>query len=67
MKDKWCKKITLPDGRTVSGAAARNVLISQYGGMDKILHDVAISAATEALNRASEILNPPSTKLRLVK
>ncbi|QMT41150.1 hypothetical protein [Neisseria shayeganii] len=67
MKDKWCQKITLSDGRTVSGAAARNVLISKYGGMDKILHDVAINAATEALNKAGEILNPPSTKLRLVK
>lgn len=66
MKDKWCKKLKLENGKSISGGAARNVRIAAAGGMDNILYEVAHEAATLALHRADEILNPPK-KMRLVK
>lgn len=41
MRDKWCGKLTLADGRTISGGAARNRRIAQGGGMEEIIFRVA--------------------------
>jgi hypothetical protein len=48
--DSWCKSLRLPDGRTISGSAARDRRISQLGGMDTILKEAAFVGATMALN-----------------
>jgi len=40
MKDKWCGKLTLANGRTISGGAARNRRIAQVGGMEAIIFKV---------------------------
>lgn len=50
--DSWCKKIPFR-GKTISGGAARNVLLSRSGGMDKILEDVVSDALERALLAAS--------------
>lgn len=39
MKDKWCRSLDLPDGRTISGGAARNVRLSKCGGVEQVLRD----------------------------
>ncbi|WP_015077968.1 hypothetical protein [Vreelandella arctica] len=39
MKDRWCRPLDLPDGRTVSGGAARNVRLAEGGGVEQVLRD----------------------------
>lgn len=39
MKDRWCRQLELPDGRKVSGGAARNVRLSAAGGVEQVLRD----------------------------
>lgn len=65
MIDRWCKKVRAQTGTVVSGGAARNVRIANAGGMEKILHDVAVDAATSALIRAENLSRRP--RLQLVK
>ena len=66
MKDNWCKPLKFR-GKLISGGAARNVRISQSGGMEEILQAVAREAAENALNRANEIQKEKPRKLRMVK
>lgn len=40
MKDRWCRSLELPDGRKLSGGAARNVRLSVAGGVDQVICDV---------------------------
>lgn len=39
MKDNWCKPLQMPDGKTVSGGAARNVRLAAAGGVEQVLRD----------------------------
>ena len=55
-QDSWCESI-IHKGKKLSGGAARNVRISQSGGMDKILEEVARDAANQAWNRAQNAIN----------
>ena len=65
MKDLWCKPILSRNGNRVSGGAARNVRISQAGGMDKIITDAAADAARLALERSEFAVR--KANLQLVK
>ena len=40
MKDRWCEKLTLPNGTVVSGAAAREARIAAAGGMEAVLTEM---------------------------
>lgn len=40
-QDSWCKPVISRHGNRVSGGAARNVRISDLGGMDEIIAVVA--------------------------
>ncbi|SDY44083.1 hypothetical protein [Nitrosomonas sp. Nm33] len=53
MVDSWCESLRLPNGRKISGGAARNRRIADAGGMDCIVEEVARDAATRALARAN--------------
>ncbi|WP_308073076.1 hypothetical protein [Neisseria polysaccharea] len=66
MKDNWCNPLKFR-GKLISGGAARNVRISQSGGMEEILQAVAREAAENAFNRANEIQKEKPHKLRMVK
>lgn len=59
MKDSWCAQIE-HNGKSLSGGAARNVLISKSGGMDQILQRVAFEAATNELAAARMAVETPS-------
>lgn len=63
--DSWCSPVRAKTGVVVSGGAARNVRISDAGGMDKIIEDVARDAARRALERFNEMTRQ-RPKLRLV-
>lgn len=55
MKDSWCERLYY-EGKYIFGGAARNARISNSGGMDEIIKDVATqiwNAATSAANRAN--------------
>ena len=54
MSDSWCKPIRAKTGNIVSGGAARNVRIAASQGMDNILKEVALDAASAALKRANK-------------
>ncbi len=65
--DSWCSPVRAKTGTIVSGGAARNVRISDAGGMDKIVEDVARDAAQRALERSDEMTRQrQKPKLRLV-
>lgn len=66
MKDNWCEPYKFK-GRLIYGGAARNARIKQGGGMDNILLRVAHEAAQNALERANEMQQERSSKLKLVK
>lgn len=67
MKDSWCRPVLAKTGKVVSGGAARNVRISDAGGMDSIVEDVARCAARSALERADAMTRERQRpKLRLV-
>ena len=55
MKDSWCTKIRAKSGVFVYGGAARNVRISNAGGMDEIIREVAEDAARMAISRAENL------------
>jgi hypothetical protein len=48
-KDKWCLALKREGKPTISGGAARNVRISESGGMDNIV----LNAVEFAINRAN--------------
>ena len=56
MKDSWCSSLHYK-GKKLSGGAARNVRISSYGGMDKIIEDVAIQILNKATLAANQAEN----------
>lgn len=68
MMNSWCKPVPAKTGNVVSGGAARNVRISDAGGMDRIIDQVAHSAARQALELADVKSRQRSArpKLRLV-
>jgi hypothetical protein len=67
MKDSWCRPVVAKTGNVVSGGAARNVRISNAGGMDSIVEEVARDAARSALERADAMTRERQRpKLRLV-
>ena len=37
MRDNWCAKLVLDDGRIIYGGAARNVRLSRAGGVQQII------------------------------
>lgn len=37
--DSWCSPLELPNGRVISGCAAREARIAARGGMDRICSD----------------------------
>ena len=49
MNDPWCSELTLEDGKSLYGGAARNVRIARGGGMARIIAD----AVQYALDRAN--------------
>lgn len=54
MNDSWCERLYYK-GKYIFGGAARNARISNSGGMDEIVKDVATltwNAATLAANQA---------------
>ena len=63
MKCTWCKSKFLPKkGYAVSGAAARNVRISEAGGMDAILKkSQQQDMALEQISVSNRRNKPPST------
>ena len=65
MKCSWCKSKFLPKkGYAVSGAAARNVRISEAGGMDAILKkSQQQDMALEQISVSNRRNKPPSTIL----
>lgn len=50
-QDSWCSPI-IHNGKKISGAAAREVLIAQAGSMDELLLKVAQDAANQAYKLA---------------
>ncbi|MEX3691507.1 hypothetical protein AB3X91_13120 [Paraburkholderia sp. BR14263] len=50
--DSWCSAITV-DGRTYTGAVAREIRISMRGSVDNIVRDACEDAVRNALNRAN--------------
>jgi hypothetical protein len=57
MRDSWCKPVLAKSGNVVTGGAARNVRLSELGGMDQIITDVARRAAEEAWRMAEEAIH----------
>ena len=53
MKDSWCTKLCLEDGRDLYGGAARNVRIARAGGMENIIR-AAVKYALEMADAAVE-------------
>lgn len=68
MMDSWCSPVRAKTGNIVSGGAARNVRISDAGGMDEIIEQVARDAARRALELADRVAHQRQVrpKLRLV-
>ena len=70
MKDMWCGPMTLPDGRIIAGAAAREKRIAAAGGMEEILTDVfrrANTLATQTTSKASNDSNRNEKRTRKKK
>lgn len=66
MADSWTQGWVRADtGSWVTGGAKRNVLTARAGGMDALLQDVALRAATDALDRVLGAAKPLSKKPRL--
>lgn len=68
MTDSWCSPVRAKTGNIVSGGAARNVRISDAGGMDQIIEQVARDSARRALELADTAARRRDVrpKLRLV-
>ena len=67
MSDSWCESLYYK-GQKLSGGAARNVRISQSGGMDTIISNIAIqawNAATSNANKADggKVIQMPKRKV----
>lgn len=63
--DSWCSPVLAKTGNIVSGGAARNVRISDAGGMDTIIEQVARDAASRALKLANAMAHQRQVRPKL--
>lgn len=56
MNNSWYSPLYYGD-QWIYGAAALNARIKQAGGMDKLIFDTALEAATNAFNKATLLAN----------
>lgn len=65
--DSWCNPLLTKKGVRVSGGAARQVRISELGGMDEIIDAIAKKVAKDAIADFIKLANEASKpKLKVV-